>query len=111
MVEETSWGSKAVYDMPWCVHSTTMVNQTLDYGHAYLFFTRSDTESIDPKVVQLAVSGHVIEQYFSIALLTVLVYHARTHHDYLNLKTADGCAYPNSSFYDRQGGTFTVLNP
>ncbi|EJD00666.1 uncharacterized protein FOMMEDRAFT_159432 [Fomitiporia mediterranea MF3/22] len=53
-----------------------MANQTLDYGHPYLLFTRLDAEAVDPSWVPSFVSQIVTRQYFSVALLTALVYHA-----------------------------------
>ncbi|OCB83933.1 hypothetical protein A7U60_g9142 [Sanghuangporus baumii] len=38
--------------------------------------TRSDTEQIDPSIVQLIVSEFTKAQYFDVALLTLLVYHS-----------------------------------
>ncbi|EJD00469.1 uncharacterized protein FOMMEDRAFT_159164 [Fomitiporia mediterranea MF3/22] len=55
-----------------------MANQTLDYGRVHSFFTRSDAEDVDPNMMQLLVTEFITVQYFDVALLTVLVYHALT---------------------------------
>ncbi|EJD00545.1 uncharacterized protein FOMMEDRAFT_159281 [Fomitiporia mediterranea MF3/22] len=64
--------------------SSSMANPTLSYRHAYTFFTRSDTEDVDPSVLQLFISENVTSQYFFVAQLTVLVYYASSYDKILN---------------------------
>ncbi|EJD00596.1 uncharacterized protein FOMMEDRAFT_159344 [Fomitiporia mediterranea MF3/22] len=61
--------------------SFSMANQTLDFGKAYTFSTRSDDEPVDPSLVQLLLSEIITGKYFGVALLTILVYNALTTMD------------------------------
>ncbi|EJD00617.1 uncharacterized protein FOMMEDRAFT_159378 [Fomitiporia mediterranea MF3/22] len=57
-----------------------MTNHSLDYGHAYSFFTSSiratDAKSDDPNLVPLPGSESFTVQYVNAAMLTVVIYNA-----------------------------------
>ena len=50
-----------------------MSNQIIDYENAYSTFARSESVDADPTVVESAVSGFMSAQYFSVALVTILL--------------------------------------
>ncbi|EJD00606.1 uncharacterized protein FOMMEDRAFT_159354 [Fomitiporia mediterranea MF3/22] len=58
-----------------------MASQTLNYGLNFTFFNDSDILNAEPSVVRLLVSDLSTDQYFKVALLTVLVYYAVTTMD------------------------------